>query len=140
MNKFSITYEQIRMSKQKYMNETFVPQFTFSMHPQALSLLQSNITLFQSSPVERAKRRRNEFWKLRKFLYSSSITSPDVIFLKRKLPKTDIMKYISVKRVNTFISAGIENIIVYRIAYSPSAFPAKRRILVTLSTLMTLAS
>lgn len=43
------------------------------------------------------------------------------------------------RRVNTLAKAGIENMMVCKMACRPSAFPASLRILVTLKTLITLA-
>jgi hypothetical protein len=49
------------------------------------------------------------------------------------------MKKINIKRKKTLASAGIEKVIVYKIACRLSALPANLNILVTLKTLMTLA-
>jgi len=50
------------------------------------------------------------------------------------------MKNIKIRRRMTFVNEGIENMIVCKMACRPSAFPANRSTLVTLSTLMILAS
>jgi len=47
--------------------------------------------LFQSSPVEIAKRRRKAVSNYEKFL-SSSMTSPESTSAKRKLPRIENMK------------------------------------------------
>ena len=44
------------------------PQLTPSMHPSFTDLEQSNITLFQSSPVERANNKMKAFMMFLKFL------------------------------------------------------------------------
>ena len=95
--------------------------------------------LFQSSPVETAKRRRNELEKLLKF-FRSSITSPDLTSPNMKTPKMENMKKMSINKKKTFKSDGIENMIVYIIAWRPSAFPASLITLVTRRTLITRAS
>lgn len=76
----------------KKMNEKEVPQLIYSMHPHSASLEQSNMTLFQSSPVDRANRSKKEFMKFLKFLISLSTTSPVITYAKRKLPSTENMK------------------------------------------------
>ena len=50
------------------------------------------------------------------------------------------MKNTKISRNNTFAKDGIENKIVYKIAYRPSALPANLASLVTLSTLISLAN
>ena len=120
------------------MNETLLPHVSFGTQSGGY-LLQSYMILFQSSPVETAKRRRNELEKLLKFL-RSSITSPDLTILNMKTPKIENIKNISINNKKTFKSDGIENMIVYIIACRPSAFPASLITLVTRKTLITRAS
>jgi hypothetical protein len=62
------------------------------------------------------------------------------MFPNMNTPRIENMKKISIRSMNTLNSTGIENMIVWIIAYRPSAFPARRRTLVTLRTLITLAS
>ena len=106
------------------------------MHPSTSVLLQSNMILFQSSPVETANMRMKADVKSPKFL-RLPITSPSVTSPNQKLPDTANMKKISMSRPNTLARDGIENMIVWIIAYNPAA---NLRSLVTLSTLNTLAS
>jgi hypothetical protein len=60
MNRLSITYETITIRAGKNRNAKKPPQSIFSTQPHSLVLEQSNITLFQSSPVDNANRRINE--------------------------------------------------------------------------------
>ena len=82
------------------------------MHPSPpaykLVLVQSYITLFQSSPVERANKNKNEFRNVPKFL-SSLITSPSFTLPKAKFPRIANMKNISTSNKKTFSNDGIEN-------------------------------
>lgn len=120
------------------MKDCYFPQVSPGTHSGAV-LLQSNMILFQSSPVVMANRSKKASKKLLKFL-RSSITSPDLMFPNMNTPRIENMKKISIRSMNTLNSTGIENMIVWIIAYRPSAFPARRRTLVTLRTLITLAS
>jgi hypothetical protein len=86
-----------------------------------------------------AKRSKKALSKTVKFL-SSLITSPCVTLLNKKFPRIENIKKISISSEMTFINDGRENVIVYRIACNPSALPANLNILVTLNTLITLAS
>jgi hypothetical protein len=79
------------------------------MHPSYSFLAQSNITLFQSSPVARANTSKNDVQILEKFLYSLSMTSPSRMFQNKKLPIIENIKKIRMRRVTTFIRDGIEN-------------------------------
>jgi len=54
MNKLSITYEHRMTSMKKKGKPKNLPQSIPSTQPYSLVLVQSNITLFQSSPVVRA--------------------------------------------------------------------------------------
>jgi hypothetical protein len=58
----------------------------------------------------------------------------------KKLPMMENMKKIKMRSVTTFMRDGMENWIVYKIAWSPAFLPASFRILVTLIILATLAS
>lgn len=53
--------------------------------------------------------------------------------------KTENMKNISINKIKTLASAGIENVIVYKMACRLFALPASLSILVTLAILKTLA-
>ena len=86
-----------------------VPQVSPLMQPSASDLEQSNMTLFQSSPVASANTIKKALNIFVKFLYSSSSTSPYLTFQNKKLPKIENMKKIKSKRVTTFIRDGIEN-------------------------------
>lgn len=68
------------------------------------------------------------------------MVSPDLIFLKKNTPKTANIKNTSISKANTLNREGKENVIVDIKAYSPSYLPTNLRILVTLSTLKTLAN
>lgn len=77
--------------------------------PEATGLLvQSYITLFQSSPVERANKNKNEFRNVPKF-FRSLITSPYFTSPKAKFPRIANMKNISTSNKKTFSNDGIEN-------------------------------
>jgi hypothetical protein len=120
------------------MNANFLPHVSSGMQFGGV-LLQSYMIMFQSSPVVIANKSKNELKKLLKFL-RSSITSPFVTFLNMNTPKMENMKKMSMRSMKTLNKTGIENMIVCIMAWSPSAFPASLRTLVTLRTLMTLAS
>jgi len=95
--------------------------------------------LFQSSPVEIAKSSKKALSNVVKFL-SSIRTFPYFTLLNMKLPMIENIKKISIKSKITLESEGMENMIVCKMACRPSALPARRRTLVTLRTLIILAS
>lgn len=74
-------------------------------------LLQSNMILFQSSPVVMAKSSKKALKKLLKFL-RSSITSPDLTFPNINTPSIENIKNMSISSINTLKSTGMENIMV----------------------------
>ena len=75
------------------------------------TLEQSYMILFQSSPVETAKRRRKLVSNTVKFLYSL-ITSPYLTPLNMNWPRVARMKKKSIRSMNTLNSAEIDSIIV----------------------------
>lgn len=62
------------------------------------------------------------------------------MFLNRKLPRIENIRKISISKMITFDRGPTENETVYRMACRPSALFARRTTLVTLSTLIILAS
>ena len=85
------------------------------MQPSYSVLEQSNIILFQSSPVVMANNSKKASKKLLKF-FRSSITSPYLMFPNINTPRIENMKKISIRSMNTLNSTGMENMIVWIIA------------------------
>lgn len=94
MNKLSMTYEQMMIIniKKKYEAVGYKAQVLPSIHSFAGPLLQSNITLFQSSPVESANNNTNALTKFLKFLFSLSSISPSMISANKKLAMIESIK------------------------------------------------
>ena len=65
-------------------------------------LEQSNMILFQSSPVEMEKSSEKLMWKLVKFFHSL-ITTPEVTSKNSEFPSTAMMKKISISRIKTLM-------------------------------------
>ena len=132
------TKEQIIMKEMKYKVAHGVPHVRLGIQSDPV-LVRSNMIRFQSSPVDIRKRRTMAYPKLLKLVYSS-ITTPSVTSLKRKVPRTAKIKKISISREKTLKSAGRENCIVSSKAYSPLNLLTSLKSLDTRKTLRTLAS
>lgn len=111
MNRFSITWVHITTRTMKYMKLALLPHVSPSMHPCSFYRLQSNIILFQSSPVDTAKSKTKAEAKSPKF-FRSSMTSPRLTSRNSELPLTANMKKMSIRSMKTLASEGIENMIV----------------------------
>ena len=115
-----------------------VPQVFPSMQSEEV-FMQSYMILFQSSPVEIEKSNSKLRWKLVKFFHSS-ITFPSVTLKKSELPKTAIMKKMSISKMNTLISDDTDIWMVFKSDYKPLYLPASLKTRLTLSTRSTLAN
>ena len=75
-------------------------------------LLQSYMTLFQSSPVEIENNIIKLLWKSVKFLYTL-ITLPSVTLLNMLFPRTAMIKKMSISRMKTLIRESTDITIVF---------------------------
>jgi hypothetical protein len=100
--------------------------------------IQSYITIFQDSPVDRTNIKRKACPQFEKFLYSLKI-SPDVMPEKKNTPSTENINRTNISSKNTLASAPTDRVIVDINAYKPSFLPASLIMRVTLRTLIILA-